>query len=56
MAVTQAFVEKSQRRFHPDKWRARLNTVRDEDEREAMEVAVGIVAQAITPLWRELKR
>jgi flagellar biosynthesis GTPase FlhF len=52
----QSFVEKSQRRFHPDKWRSKLNTILDEQERESVDVAVGTVAQAITPLWRELKR
>ncbi|KAJ3799185.1 hypothetical protein GGU11DRAFT_679995 [Lentinula aff. detonsa] len=36
----QSFVEKSQRRFHPDRWRARglLRTVKDEAERGCLEV------------------
>jgi hypothetical protein len=54
----KAFVERSQRRFHPDRWRARglLRAVADEREREEMEVAVGVVSQAVNPIWRELKR
>jgi hypothetical protein len=52
-----AFVEKSHRRFHPDRWRSRsvLTGVPDEVERNAMEVAANTVAQALTPLWREAK-
>lgn len=52
------FVEKSQRRFHPDRWRSRglLKSVANEEERESMEVAANTVAQAITPLWRALPR
>ncbi|KAJ3820088.1 hypothetical protein F5880DRAFT_1488628 [Lentinula raphanica] len=50
------FVEKSQRRFHPDRWRARglLKTVENEAERSCLEVAATTVAQALTPLWRDL--
>ncbi|KAF9460687.1 hypothetical protein BDZ94DRAFT_1197302 [Collybia nuda] len=50
------FVEKSHRRFHPDRWRSRslLKSVVDETERGCMEVAANTVAQALTPLWREL--
>lgn len=53
----KVFVEKSQRRFHPDRWRARglLKSVRDEGERGEMEVAVGVVSQAVNPIWRDLK-
>lgn len=52
------FVEKSHRRFHPDRWRSRgaLNSVMDEVSRSCMEVAANTVAQALTPLWREVKR
>ncbi|CAL1707578.1 unnamed protein product [Somion occarium] len=51
------FVEKSHKRFHPDRWKARrvLQSVEDEEERSLMEVAANTVAQAITPLWREVK-
>lgn len=51
-------VEKTQRRFHPDRWRSRrlLQSVEDSEERDAMEVAANTVAQAITPLWRALPR
>jgi flagellar biosynthesis GTPase FlhF len=50
------FVEKSQRRFHPDRWRSRglLKSVEDDVERGCLEVAANTVAQALTPLWREL--
>lgn len=53
----KVFVEKSQRRFHPDRWSSRslLNTVADETERGSLEVAANTVAQALTPLWRDLK-
>ncbi|GJE92579.1 RNA-binding protein [Phanerochaete sordida] len=48
-------VEKTHRRFHPDKWRSRrlLVSVRDEDLRKRLESAGNIVAQAMTPLWRK---
>ncbi|KAF9244937.1 hypothetical protein BU15DRAFT_71296 [Melanogaster broomeanus] len=51
------FVEKSHRRFHPDRWRARKvwSAVRDEVERGYLEVAANTVAQAITPIWRAAK-
>ncbi|KAI6135687.1 hypothetical protein EV401DRAFT_1844052 [Pisolithus croceorrhizus] len=53
----KAFVEKSHRRFHPDRWRARnvWLAIRDDVERGFMEVAANTVAQAITPIWRGLK-
>ncbi|KAF8625411.1 hypothetical protein AX15_005375 [Amanita polypyramis BW_CC] len=52
----KTFVEKSHRRFHPDRWRSRslLKSVLDEAERDGMDVAANTVAQALTPLWREL--
>ncbi|KAF7361885.1 RING-type domain-containing protein [Mycena venus] len=51
-----SFVEKSHRRFHPDRWRSRglLKSVADETERGCLEVAANTVAQALTPLWRDL--
>jgi len=54
----KVFVEKSHRRFHPDRWRARglLKSIPDDDERECIEVAANTVAQALTPLWRQVKR
>ncbi|KAI0698130.1 hypothetical protein BC835DRAFT_690690 [Cytidiella melzeri] len=50
----KALLEKTHRRFHPDKWRARgiLNSVPDQGLRDRLEAAGNIVAQAITPLWR----
>ncbi|KAK2463277.1 hypothetical protein APHAL10511_004932 [Amanita phalloides] len=52
----KTFVEKSHRRFHPDRWRSRslLKTVLDGAERNDMEVAANTVTQALTPLWREV--
>ena len=49
-------VEKSQRRFHPDRWRSRglLLSVKDDMERDLLEVAGSTVAQAITPLWKKV--
>lgn len=51
------FVERSHRRFHPDRWRARKlwSAIRDDIERGCLEVAANTVAQAITPIWREVK-
>jgi len=53
----KVFVEKSHRRFHPDRWRARglLKSMQDDDERGFIEVAANTIAQALTPLWREVK-
>ena len=53
----KALVEKSHRRFHPDRWRARrvLQSVADDELRECLEVAANTVAQALTPLWLEVK-
>lgn len=53
----RALVEKSHRRFHPDRWRARrvLQSVQDEELRACLEVAANTVAQALTPLWMEIK-
>ncbi|KAG2119559.1 uncharacterized protein F5147DRAFT_664592 [Suillus discolor] len=51
------FVERSHRRFHPDRWRARKlwSAIRDDVERGCLEVAANTVAQAITPIWREVR-
>ncbi|GBE81092.1 predicted protein [Sparassis crispa] len=51
------FVEKSHKRFHPDRWRARglLKSVEDDELRGCLEVAANTVAQALTPLWREVR-
>lgn len=56
-AEYKTFVEKSHRRFHPDRWRARrvLVSVEDEDVRAGLEVAANTVAQALTPIWRDAK-
>jgi hypothetical protein len=53
----RVFVEKSHRRFHPDRWSARglLAAVKDDDARGMIEVAANTVAQALTPLWREAR-
>ncbi|KAI0374004.1 hypothetical protein BV20DRAFT_988191 [Pilatotrama ljubarskyi] len=53
----KAFVEKSHKRFHPDRWRARgvLKSVADEELRGCLEVAANTVAQALTPIWREVR-
>ena len=53
----KVLVEKSHRRFHPDRWRARrvLQSVQDEELRACLEVAANTVAQALTPIWREAK-
>ena len=53
----RVFVEKSHRRFHPDRWRARglLAAIKDDDARGMIEVAANTVAQALTPLWREAR-
>ena len=54
----KALVEKSHRRFHPDRWRSRrlLASIIDDGDRECIEVAANTVAQALTPLWRSLKQ
>jgi len=53
----RVFVEKSHRRFHPDRWSARglLAAIKDDDVRGMIEVAANTVAQALTPLWREAR-
>ncbi|CDO72534.1 hypothetical protein BN946_scf184983.g17 [Trametes cinnabarina] len=53
----KVFVEKSHKRFHPDRWRARgvLKSIEDEELRGCLEVAANTVAQALTPIWREVR-
>ena len=55
MAATEykILVEKTHRRFHPDKWKSRrlLATVFDDALRDRLETAGNTVAQAVTPLW-----
>jgi hypothetical protein len=50
-------VEKTHRRFHPDRWSSRgiLATVFDDGAREKIREAGNIVSQAITPIWCESK-
>ena len=57
LALVGAYVLMNVRRFHPDRWRARglLKNMQDDDERGFIEVAANTVAQALTPLWREVK-
>jgi hypothetical protein len=45
-------VEKCHRRFHPDKWHRRLNTVQNEQLRELLGKGVIAVSQSLTPLWQ----
>jgi hypothetical protein len=53
----QVLVEKSHKRFHPDRWRSRglLQSMQDASERGILEVAANTVAQAVTPLWTALR-
>jgi hypothetical protein len=48
----RVFIEKSHRRFHPDRWSARglLDAIREDDVRAMIEVAANTVAQALTPV------
>ena len=52
-AEYKVLVEKTHRRFHPDKWRSRalLMTVADNELQRRLEEAGNIVAQAMTPIW-----
>lgn len=53
----RVFVEKSHKRFHPDRWRARgiIKSLEDEELRGGLEVAANTVSQAVTPIWREMR-
>ncbi|TFK25738.1 hypothetical protein FA15DRAFT_755645 [Coprinopsis marcescibilis] len=50
-------VEKSHRRFHPDRWRSRnlFKAVLDSAERNCMEVSSTTVSQALTPIWQKVR-
>ncbi|TCD71675.1 hypothetical protein EIP91_005441 [Steccherinum ochraceum] len=50
-------VEKSHKRFHPDRWRARRVWlgVPEGETKDALEAAANVVAQALTPIWRDIK-
>ena len=52
-AEYRKLVERSHKRFHPDRWRSRrvLQTVDDLEEKVCLEAAATTVAQALTPLW-----
>ncbi|KAH7107625.1 hypothetical protein BKA62DRAFT_683975, partial [Auriculariales sp. MPI-PUGE-AT-0066] len=53
-------VDKSHKRFHPDRWRARTGAYKylegSEDARKEVETKVNMVSQVITPLWAERNR
>lgn len=55
MAEYKTLVERSHKRFHPDRWRARkvLRSIADEEEKECLEIAANAVAQALSPLWQQ---
>ncbi|KAL5507344.1 hypothetical protein ACEPAH_6800 [Sanghuangporus vaninii] len=52
----QRLVEKSHKRFHPDRWRSRrvLHCIEDEEEKECLEAAAITVSQALTPIWQDV--
>ncbi|KAF8530439.1 hypothetical protein BU17DRAFT_35727 [Hysterangium stoloniferum] len=52
----RAFMDKSHKRFHPDRWRSRrlLASVENELDRDLLEVAVSTVSQALTPMWKNI--
>ncbi|KAL0071076.1 hypothetical protein AAF712_001634 [Marasmius tenuissimus] len=54
----RSLLERTNLAFHPDRWKARrlLDTVVNEDVRGWLETKGNMVAQAVTPLWRESKR
>jgi hypothetical protein len=54
----RSLVEKSHRRFHPDRWRSRglLATVHDVELRQELETAGNVVAQALTPIWIDSRK
>jgi flagellar biosynthesis GTPase FlhF len=53
LADYKDLVEKSHKRFHPDRWRSRrlLVNIIDEELRGQIEKAGNVVSQALTPLW-----
>ena len=50
-------LDRSRKRFHPDRWKARkvFDNVDDVEERTCMELAATTVAQALAPLLEEAK-
>jgi len=56
----KTLVDKSHKRFHPDRWRARTGAfkyIEGSDERRAeVEKKVNMVSQVITPLWSDMNR
>jgi hypothetical protein len=58
LGVYKSLVEKSHKRFHPDRWSSRrlLATVYDETLRVQIEQAGNIVSQALTPLWLDARQ
>ncbi|KAF5356446.1 hypothetical protein D9758_009492 [Tetrapyrgos nigripes] len=54
----KALVDRAHKMFHPDHWRSRnvLSSVMDTEERRSFETAGNTVSQAITPIWRNLRR
>jgi hypothetical protein len=57
LSAYKDLLEKTHRRFHPDRWSSRglLATIFDEGTREEIREAGNIVSQAITPIWRQSK-
>jgi hypothetical protein len=57
-AQYKELVQKSQRRFHPDRWKSRGlgATMEDEELREQLEAAGNIVSQQVTELWSAMRR
>lgn len=53
----KTFIQETQRRFHPDRWRSRnlLPAILNLTLRNCMEVAANAVAQAVTPVWQSLR-
>ncbi|KAL0581280.1 hypothetical protein V5O48_000763 [Marasmius crinis-equi] len=54
----KTLLERTNLAFHPDRWKARrlLDTVVEEDVRGWLEAKGNMVAQAVTPLWKESKQ
>ncbi|KAG6908296.1 hypothetical protein DXG01_005397 [Tephrocybe rancida] len=55
--VYKKLVERVHRMFHPDKWRSRaiLESMQNQDLRTATRSAGNVVAQAITPIWKQTR-
>ncbi|KAI1789837.1 hypothetical protein LXA43DRAFT_850316, partial [Ganoderma leucocontextum] len=50
-------VEKSHKRFHVDRWRARqlMKSVGNKEWEDRLETVVNVASQAVTPIWRASK-